>query len=443
MPPLPTSRLRRAAHLSRTGVRATAALVSGGEAWAEALADGLGELRGLATKVGQMASYLEGLAPTDPVAARALARLRAQAARSAPSEVRAVVEAELGAPVEALFAAWDDEPLASASLGQVHAARLGDGREVVVKVQHPGVAEAVAGDLAQARALGSTVAAVTRGLPVGSILDEVEARLLDELDYRTEAAAQARYAEAFSGDEEVGVPGVVPERSAARVLTGERAGGLGVDDAGGAPEGLRSRWVGATWRAFIGGALRTGLLHGDPHPGNLLLQPGGGVVLLDYGCVQPLSPADLAAVRALFEAGARGDRTRLRAVVGPLAGSAAFADALAAVWEIALPPAGVVRVDRGRARRLGEAMLLAKRPSLLLRGGAAGMAPWFALAHRTFLGLASALAPLDAEADLGGIALDELARDPRGAPGGWLRRSVARLTEPALARGGSLAVPPG
>lgn len=404
MPSLPTTRLSRAARLARTGLRTTAALASGGEAWAESLADGLGELRGLATKVGQMASYMEGMVPADPRAMAAMARLRAGAATSEPAAVRAVVEEELGAPVGELFATWEDTPLASASLGQVHAATLADGREVVVKVQHPGVADAVASDLAQAHAVAATVGAMARGMPVEAILAEVEARLAEELDYRAEARFQAAYASAFAGDAEVAVPEVIADRSAGRVLTATRGYGASVDEATGADEALRKAWVRSTWRAFVEGALRTGLLHGDPHPGNLLLQPDGGLVLLDYGCVQPLDDGEREQLVRLLAACTTGGEADVHAALVAIAGPGPMVDALVPVWRECLPAAGrPTRVDRARAQRIGQAMMYAKRPSVAFRGGARGFPPWFALAHRTFLGLASAVAPLDVAVDLGGL----------------------------------------
>ena len=156
----------RFVRLAGLGARTSASLLFGksGESAAERAAEVLGTLRGVAAKVGQMASYVDGIVPEGQREAYELAlrRLRDQAPTTTPAEIRALVELELGAPISQLFRDWEDEPVASASIGQVHRARLADGRVVAVKVQHSGIAQAVESDLENVGMLESVIGTVRR-----------------------------------------------------------------------------------------------------------------------------------------------------------------------------------------------------------------------------------------------------------------------------------------
>ena len=149
---VPGGRIGRFARLAAMGVKTGAGMLASQGGGAKQAADVLGNLRGLAAKVGQMASYVDGLVPEAHRGAyeTSMKTLFANAPRSSASAVRASVESELGAPIDRLFASFSDVPFASASIGQVHVAKLFDGRDVAVKVQHPGIARAVESDLANA-----------------------------------------------------------------------------------------------------------------------------------------------------------------------------------------------------------------------------------------------------------------------------------------------------
>jgi predicted unusual protein kinase regulating ubiquinone biosynthesis (AarF/ABC1/UbiB family) len=289
--PLPQSRLGRFARLAAMGVKTGAGMLvdrSGGSA-AETAADVLGQMRGLAAKVGQMASYVDGLVPERHAAAfeTSLKALRAQGPRSSSEAIRALVEEELGAPLDELFAEWDDVPIASASIGQVHRARLPAGREVAVKVQHPGISKAVESDLANASLLESFVGALGgKRFDTRAMFDVIRARFREELDYVHEAESLLAFARLHEGDPAVRIPELIASHSRARVLTTELVVGATFEEACAASEQERQAWAKTLWRFVFKGTLVGGMLNADPHPGNYVFQENGRVVFLDYGCIQ-------------------------------------------------------------------------------------------------------------------------------------------------------------
>jgi predicted unusual protein kinase regulating ubiquinone biosynthesis (AarF/ABC1/UbiB family) len=320
---IPESRLGRFARLAAVGARSGVSLLTdrGAGGAAEHAAEVLGNLRGLAAKVGQMASYVDGLVPEAhaPAFEAALKTLRAQAPRSSAEAIRALVQEELGAPVDALFTEWDDVPLASASIGQVHRARLEDGRELAVKVQHPGVARAVESDLANASLLESFVGVLGgRRFDSRTMLEVVRTRFREELDYLREARSLLAFAALHAGDPTVRVPALVESRSSARVLTTELARGAAFDEACAAPESDRVAWAQTLWRFVFKGTLVGGMLNADPHPGNYVFHDGGCITFLDYGCIQPITRRRPLALRAHRAALARDENAFAQAVTSML-----------------------------------------------------------------------------------------------------------------------------
>jgi predicted unusual protein kinase regulating ubiquinone biosynthesis (AarF/ABC1/UbiB family) len=291
---LPTGRLRRLVRMAGVGARAGAGFVlsrSGVDA-ADYAADVLGTLRGLAAKVGQTLSYVDGLVPEAQRESyeRALAKLRDSAPRSSADAVRKVIEEELAAPLERLFSSFDAEPFASASIGQVHRARLPDGRAVAVKIQHPGIATAVESDLKNASIAEGLVATFApKGVDPKAAYDEVAKRFREELDYELEAQHQRDFAVFHAGDPKISIPAVIDDRSARRVLTTELALGLSLEQARARSDDERRAWAETLWRFVFKGNLVFGMFNADPHPGNYLFRPNGGVTFLDFGCVQPIA----------------------------------------------------------------------------------------------------------------------------------------------------------
>ena len=256
----------------------------------------LGELKGAVMKVGQMASIASDLLPKE--IADALRSLQRQAPPVGFEVIARQIEAELGAAPEVLFRRFEVEPFAAASIGQVHRATTDDGREVVVKVQYPGVDAAVDSDLAQlkfALKAGGLVKRATgmnfKQQSLDEIFTEIRARLHEELDYCNEADNVRRFREIHKDQPHLIVPEVVGERSAQRVLTLTYEAGDRIEelDARGYPQEIRDRIGDNLFNAIADQLFVHRFLHADPNPGNLAFRPNGDVVLYDYGCVKSIS----------------------------------------------------------------------------------------------------------------------------------------------------------
>jgi predicted unusual protein kinase regulating ubiquinone biosynthesis (AarF/ABC1/UbiB family) len=245
----------------------------------------LGGLKGGALKAGQLLSTVEALFPTDPEDTwrTALTGLQDSNAALPFAEVGPVLAAELGPGWRGLFTAFDEQAAAAASLGQVHrAVWAATGRPVAVKVQYPGVREALAADVRTLSVMSRAAALVARGLAVPPLVAELRTRLTEELDYLHEARTQQRFAEAYAGDPDVCVPGVVHATS--RVLVQDWVDGTPLARvAATADQAERDRVAGLYQVFLVSGPERVGLLHTDPHPGNFRVLPDGRLGVLDFG----------------------------------------------------------------------------------------------------------------------------------------------------------------
>jgi predicted unusual protein kinase regulating ubiquinone biosynthesis (AarF/ABC1/UbiB family) len=284
---------------------------------AERYAELLGRSKGALMKAGQMLSFVSA-SPVVPVEFQsiykaALARLRDDAPPMAPELARDTLEHELGRPAESAFAEFDWEPLAAASIGQVHAARLHDGREVAVKVQYPGAADAIRADLKNTQLLVTFLTLLT-GLytrrpnaDIRGAARDMSARIVEELDYRLEAATQAEFAERYRGHPFIHVPEVIGELCTPRVLTQELRLGRSWSEALRAEQELRDQWAEAIWRFVYGSHSRLGMINADPHPGNYVFHDDGSVSFLDFGCVQRFRHDQTEMARAIMRECLRGD----------------------------------------------------------------------------------------------------------------------------------------
>ncbi len=300
------------------------ALLGRDEAAARRAAELLGTLRGVAAKIGQMAAYVDGAVPEAQREnyEKWMKKLYAEAPRSGAAAVRALVKAELGAPIEELFATWQDEPVASASIGQVHEATLHDGRRVAVKVQHPGIGEALESDLQNAGLIEGAFAMLgTRKFESKRILEEIRTRFREELDYQLEGQRQREYAQLFATDPTIRVPAVIDERSTKRVLTSAFVSGDSLDVAMTRPERERRAWCETLWRYVYKGSLVGGMFNADPHPGNYFFGPNGEVTFLDYGCIQTQPEARSVIARRLHRAALASDVPAFEAAAKELLGT--------------------------------------------------------------------------------------------------------------------------
>jgi predicted unusual protein kinase regulating ubiquinone biosynthesis (AarF/ABC1/UbiB family) len=253
---------------------------------AEDVAKELGEMKGVLMKVGQLVSFIaEGL-PDEAQAA--LAALQADAAPMSPTLAAGVVAEEFGAPPEAVFRRWDDLPVAAASIGQVHRAESADRRELAVKVQFPGVAEAIEEDLDGAEVMYQVFSALAlNGLDARGLVDELRARMREELDYRLEADNIAEFASHFAGHPWVRIPEVLPELSRERVLTTEWVDGMSWEQFTATASAETKQLAGEViWRFGQHSIQRLRKFNGDPHPGNYRFHHDGSVTFLDFGLVK-------------------------------------------------------------------------------------------------------------------------------------------------------------
>ena len=304
---IPGGRLGRLARLAAAGARTGASLLFAGDGApaARQAAEVLGTLRGLAAKVGQMASYVDGVIPEGQRDAyeTAMKTLQAAAPTSSSADIRRVIESELGEPVERLFASFEDVPIASASIGQVHRATLPDGTLVAVKVQHPGIVKALQSDLSNAGLLEGMIGAMGgRRFNSKGMLAIARTRFMEELDYQLEATRQAAFATVHAGDPRIVIPEVIRDRCSASVLTSEFVTGIRFDDACLASPNERKIWAETLWRFVFKGNLVGGMFNADPHPGNYLFQPDGRIAFLDFGCVQVVPPGQRVHARQLHRA---------------------------------------------------------------------------------------------------------------------------------------------
>jgi len=290
---------------------------------AEALVRVLGSMRGAAMKVGQTLSAVDlGLVPAEvrPQFQEILAALQQDAEPMAFRTIRKVVEEDLGERLGRHFEAFEEEPIAAASIGQVHRARLRDGRLVAVKVQYPGIAQAVRADMQNLRLALKLLGVIAPGIDTGPIAEEIRERIGQELDYELEAANHRAMARAYRGHPFIVVPDVVSDLCRERVLVSELVDGRRFASAREAPARERDRYGEILVRFYINGPLRHRLLNGDPHPGNSLFLDDGRVAFVDFGFFKTLSDAEIAQLVASTRATYERDAEALFEVIAPLGG---------------------------------------------------------------------------------------------------------------------------
>jgi hypothetical protein len=258
---------------------------------ADAVADALGNMKGAFMKLGQMASYLDVGLP-DSVR-EALSSLQQDAPPMSAALAAGVVESELGGPPRDVFLEWDDRPIAAASIGQVHRAITRDGRAVAVKVQYPGVDEAIRADLDSAGIVFGAMRLALGNFDSEALVEEIRARVSEELDYENEARNTQLFADWYRGHPFIHVPDVVGDLSTARVLTTELGEGVRFDEMALWDQAERNLAAEAIYRFVFRSLYRLSAFNGDPHPGNYLFRPGGRVTFLDFGLVKHFTAPEI------------------------------------------------------------------------------------------------------------------------------------------------------
>ncbi len=264
---------------------------------AEAMLKTLGEMKGLPLKLGQMASYIDGLAPPgyEERFQETLKKLQAKAPPLSPEAAVKVITEELGAPPSEIFADWEVEPFAAASIGQVHRATTRGGDRVAVKVQYPGIDRAIENDLKSVQLLEAMIAPIGRRYHSKDAVDEIKSVFMAELDYTREAEVADMFRRIHAEDPDIVIPRVHHALTTRRVLTADLIQGQDYATFCATASQADKDAAGATiWRFMMRALFKYGILYADPHPGNYRFLGGGRVGFLDFGC-HKLLPPDLVA----------------------------------------------------------------------------------------------------------------------------------------------------
>jgi len=403
---LPTGTLARLSRTAGAMLRSGRMMMRGDDSGQEpdleqalALVASIGQLKGVAMKMGQIMSYIDVALPEQ--LRDALAVLQTHSPPMAFSQVAEIVRADLPDRGAALLADMEAEPLAAASIGQVHRAMLPSGQPVAVKVRYPEVDRAIEADFGASR-IGVTMAALFYpGSRIEGFIQEAKARFLEECDYQHEARSQARFAEIYAGHPTLLVPDVHRPYCGDRVLTTSFVQGIGFEDflAQGPDQDSRDRLGVALFQFYVGTLFCHGLYNCDPHPGNYLFLPDSRAAMLDYGCTRSFEPAFVRKLARLTAAVHADTREALHAAfldLGMVRHGKAYDFSVAR--DLVRGFYGPMLEDREQAIALGEqdmgAMMRSKRQLMKLT-----LPGEFLFLFRIRFGLMSVLARLGARAN--------------------------------------------
>jgi predicted unusual protein kinase regulating ubiquinone biosynthesis (AarF/ABC1/UbiB family) len=276
----------------------------------------LGQMKGAAMKLGQFASFIDTEFIPDEyreIYQEQLAKLRTDAPAMPWEKVEKVLEEEYdGEPLSELFAEFEHEAFAAASIGQVHRAELLDGRIVAVKIQYPGIAEALDADLRNAGTIVRLARALAPGLDAKEIAKELRERVMEELDYEYEAQNQRTFSRAYRGHPFIYVPEVITRLSRRRVLVTELVEGLDFEQVKALPQEERSRFGEIVFRGSFGSIYHLQHFNADPHPGNYILLADGRVAFIDFGMTKKLDHEQIVLEQRAFDAASRQEPEAFR-----------------------------------------------------------------------------------------------------------------------------------
>jgi predicted unusual protein kinase regulating ubiquinone biosynthesis (AarF/ABC1/UbiB family) len=280
------------------------------------MASVLGEMKGAAMKIGQMASFIDtDFLPPEyrEIYQKQLAKLRTHAPAMPWEKVQQILDEEYDERPDRVFASIDEEAFAAASIGQVHKGKLRDGTVVAIKVQYPGIADALESDVANAGILVRLARALAPGLDAKAVAAELKERVLEELDYEYEAQNQRAFARAYDGHPFIYVPKVHSRHSRRRVLVSDYVEGRGFEEVkDDLEQDERDIFGEIVFRFCFGSIYHLQHFNADTHPGNYLLMDDGRVAFLDFGMTKKLTPEQIQLEQRAVDAAARDDPEALR-----------------------------------------------------------------------------------------------------------------------------------
>ena len=285
------------------------------------MASVLGEMKGAAMKIGQMASFIDvDFLPPEyrEMYQEQLAKLRTRAPAMPWEQVRTVLEEEYDERPEGVFASIEEEAFAAASIGQVHRATLHGGIPVAVKIQYPGIADALESDVANAGILVRLARVLAPGLDAKAVASELRERVLEELDYEFEAQNQRNFARAYDGHPFIFVPKVHSRLSRRRVLVSDYVEGRGFDQVKELEQDERDIFGEIVFRFCFGSIYHLQHFNADTHPGNYLLMEDGRVAFLDFGMTKRVTTQQIQLEQRAVDAAGRDDPEALRAALHDL-----------------------------------------------------------------------------------------------------------------------------
>jgi predicted unusual protein kinase regulating ubiquinone biosynthesis (AarF/ABC1/UbiB family) len=288
---------------------------------AAAMVSALGEMKGAAMKLGQLASFIDTeLLPPEyaEIYQEQLAALRTSAPPMPWRRVKSVLSDEYDEPISEHFSEFEEEAFAAASIGQVHRARLLDGRQVAVKIQYPGVAEALESDLRNAGVIVRLARAIAPGLDAKAVARELRERVMEELDYEFEAQNQRSFSRAYREHPFIYVPDVITRLSRRRVLVTEFVDGIGFEEVKRLDAAQRGRFGEIVFRFCFGSIYHLQHFNADSHPGNYLLMEDGRVAFLDFGMTKKLDVEQIELEQRAIDAAVRQEPEALRRALADL-----------------------------------------------------------------------------------------------------------------------------
>ncbi len=302
--------------LNKSGEKGLAAVLdlTTQEGLADDLTAALGAMKGLAMKAGQVMSYVDFALPEK--AREILGALQDSVVPMPPDVVEDIIKRELGRTPSSLFSEWSPVPIAAASIGQVHLAKLQDGTPLAIKIQYPEIEKTIQIDLGNLKIFDVLGYGIFRHQDKGAVLEEFKERLLEECNYEFEAKNQEKFKQLYQENSQVIIPDIFHEFSTKRVLTSRYYPAKRFKEfLSSSSQEQRNRAGEIIWSFAFESIFKHGLFNADPHPGNYLFTDNGEVVFLDFGCVKSFDREFISDWKEMAVATLEGDQQKLKALL--------------------------------------------------------------------------------------------------------------------------------